>query len=85
VQESATTRITKGMTEAQVRQAIGSPRVSRREVASRGSLMICKSHGGGPVGSFFVDLIDDKVASAKIVRYGGEPNDDFWEVILSKI
>ncbi len=27
---------------------------------------------------FFVDLIDGKVVSAKIVRYGGEPSDDFW-------
>jgi len=28
---------------------------------------------------FFVDLIDDKVVSARIVRYGGELDDDFWE------
>ncbi len=26
-----------------------------------------------------MDLIDDKVVSARIARYGGEPNDDFWE------
>jgi hypothetical protein len=52
VQESATKRITKGMTQAQVLQTIGSLEVPRREMARRGSLMIYRSRGEVPVGSF---------------------------------
>ena len=79
VQESATNRITKGMTQAQVLQAIGSPRGSSsgdRKARLTYDLQIAWGRSGR---QFFVDLIDDKVVSAKIVRYGGEPNDDFWE------
>ena len=79
VYESATKRITKGMTQAQVLQAIGSPRGSSsgdRKTRLDYDLQIAWGRSGR---QFFVDLIDDKVVSAKIVRYGGELNDDFWE------
>jgi hypothetical protein len=33
---------------------------------------------------FYVDLIDDRVVSARILRYGGETNDDFWESDIVK-
>jgi hypothetical protein len=79
VQESATTRITKGMTEAQVRQAIGSPRGSSSGGGKSRLTYDLQIPWGSSGRQFFVDLLDDKVVSAKIVRYGGEPNDDFWE------
>ncbi len=79
VKESDTKRITNGMTEAQVRQAIGSPRGSSsgdRKTRLTYDLQIAWGRSGR---QFFVDLIDDKVVAAKIVRYGGELNDEFWE------
>ena len=79
VQESATKRITKGMTQAQVLQAIGSPRGSSsgdRKTRLTYDLQIAWGRSGR---QFFVDINDDKVVSARIVRYGGEANDDFWE------
>jgi hypothetical protein len=79
VYESATKRITKGMTKAQALQAIGPPRGSSsgdRKTRLTYDLQIAWGRSGR---QFFVDLIDDKVVSAKIVRYGGEPNDVFWE------
>jgi len=78
VKESDTKRITKGMTKAQVLQAIGQPRGSSsgdRKTRLTYDLQIAWGRSGQ---QFFVDLIDDKVVSAKIVRYGGEPNDEFW-------
>ncbi len=79
VYESDTKRITNGMTKAQALQAIGSPRGSSsgdRKTRLTYDLQIAWGSSGR---QFFVDLIDEKVVSAKIVRYGGEPNDDFWE------
>jgi hypothetical protein len=79
VKESATKHVAKGMTEAQVRQAIGAPRGSSsgdRKARLTYDLQIPWGSSGR---QFFVDLIDDKVVTARIVRYGGEPNDDFWE------
>jgi hypothetical protein len=79
VQESATKRITKGMTQAQVLQAIGSPRSSSSGDGKARLTYDLQIAWGSSGREFFVDLIDDKVVSAKIVRYGGELNDDFWE------
>jgi len=79
VQESATKRITKGMTQAQVLQAIGSPRGSSSGDQKKRLTYDLQIAWGSSGRQFFVDLIDDKVVSAKIVRYGGELNDDFWE------
>jgi len=79
VYESDTKRITNGMTQAHVLQAIGSPRGSSsgdRKTRLTYDLQIAWGRSGR---QFFVDLIDDKVVAAKIVRYGGEPNDDFWQ------
>lgn len=79
VRESDTKRITKGMTEAQVRQAIGQPRDSSsgdHKTRLTYDLQIAWGRSGR---QFFVDLIDDKVVAARIVRYGGEPRDEFWE------
>ena len=79
VRGSDTKRITQGMTEAQVRQAIGQPSGSSsgdRKTRLTYDLQIAWGRSGR---QFFVDLIDDKVVAAKIVRYGGEPNDEFWE------
>lgn len=80
VAESGTKRITTGMTKAQVLEAIGSPRGSSGGGAD-GKMRLTYDYQiplGWSGRQFFVDLIDDKVVSAKIVRYGGEPNDDFW-------
>jgi hypothetical protein len=79
VQESGTKRITKGMTQAQVLQAIGSPRGSSSGDGKARLAYDLQIAWGRSGRQFFVDLIDDKVVSAKTVRYGGEPNDDFWE------
>jgi hypothetical protein len=79
VRESDTKRIAKGMTEAQVRQAIGSPLGSSsgdRKTRLTYDLQIAWGRSGR---QFFVDLIDDKVISARIVRFGGELGDDFWK------
>ncbi|HXR06556.1 MAG TPA: hypothetical protein VN765_04445 [Candidatus Acidoferrum sp.] len=81
VAESGTKRIIKGMTKTQVLDAIGSPRGSSGGGGS-GKMRLTYDYQipwGWSGRQFFVDLIDDKVVSARIVRYGGEPNDDFWE------
>ena len=67
------------MTQAQVLHAIGSPLGSSsgdHKTRLTYDLQIAWGRSGRQV---FVDLIDDKVVSAKIVRSGGEPNDDFWD------
>jgi hypothetical protein len=81
VKERATKQIIKGMTKVQVLDAIGSPRGSSGGGADRRMRLTYDYQipWGWSGRQFFVDLIDDKVVSAKIVRYGGEPNDDFWE------
>jgi hypothetical protein len=84
VLESATKRITKGMTQAQVLQAIGSPRGSSSGDGKMRLTYDLQFAWGSSGRQFFVDLIDDKVVSAKIVQYGGEPNDDFWESAFLK-
>jgi hypothetical protein len=84
VKESATKRVTEGMTQAQVLQAIGSPRgysSGDRKTRLTYDLQLAWGRSGR---QFFVDLIDDKVVSAKIVRYGGEPADDFLESAFLK-
>jgi len=79
VQENATKRIINGMTQAQVLQAIGSPRGSSSGDGKMRLTYDLQIAWGNSGRQFFVDLIDDKVVSARIVRYGGEPNDGFWE------
>ena len=79
VQESATKRIAKGMTQAQVLQAIGAPRGSSSGDSKTRLTYDFQIAWGRSGRQFFVDFIDDKVVSARLVRYGGEPNDDFWE------
>lgn len=79
VKESGTKRITTGMTQAQVLQAIGPPRGSSAGDHKARLTYDLQIPWGRSGRQFFVDLIDDKVVSAKIVRYGGEPNDEFWE------
>jgi hypothetical protein len=79
VQESATKRITKGMTQAQVLQGIGSPRGASTGDGKARLTYDLQIPWGRSGRQFFVDLIEDKVVSAKIVRFGGEPNDEFWE------
>lgn len=79
VKGSDAKRITKGMTEGQVRQAIGQPRGSSsgdHKTRLTYDLQVAWGRSGR---QFFVDLIDDKVVAARIVRYGGEPSDEFWE------
>ncbi|WP_150107430.1 hypothetical protein [Pedosphaera parvula] len=71
-------RIAAGMTKAQVVQKIGSPRgssVGEHKMRLTYDLQIAWGSSGR---QFFVDFIDDKVVSAKIVRYGGEVDDDFF-------
>jgi hypothetical protein len=79
VKESATKRITERMTEAQVLQTIGSPRSSSSGDGKTRLTYDLQIAWGSSGRQFFVDLIDDRVVTAKIVRYGGEPNDDFWD------
>ena len=69
------------MTKAQVLDVIGSPRGSSGGGADRKMRLTYDYQipWGWSGRQFFVDFIDDKVVSARIVRYGGEPNDDFWE------
>jgi hypothetical protein len=79
VYESDTKHIAAGMTKAQVVQEIGSPRGSSwgdHKMRLTYDLQIAWGNSGR---QFFVDLIDDKVVSARIVPYGGELDDDFWE------
>ena len=66
------------MTKAQVFQKIGSPRgLSEGDHKTRLTydLQIAWGSSGR---RYFVDLIEDKVVSARIVRYGGEVDDDFF-------
>ena len=79
VKEGDAKRITKGMAKAQVLQAIGSPRGSSWGEHKTRLTYDLQIPWGSSGRQFFVDLIDDKVVSARIVRYGGEVNDDFWE------
>lgn len=79
VKESATKRVTEGMSQAHVLQAIGSPRGSSSGDHKTRLTYDLQVAWGSSGRQFFVDLIDDRVVSAKIVRYGGAPNDDFWE------
>jgi hypothetical protein len=78
VYESDTKQVVTGMTKAQVVQAIGSPRASSwgdHKTRLTYDLQIAWGLSGR---QFFVDLVDDRVVSAKIVRYGGEVDDDFF-------
>jgi len=80
VANSGAGRITTGMTKAQVLDAIGSPR-GFSGGGGDGKMRLAYDYQipwGRSGRQFFVDLIDGKVVSARIVRYGGEPNDDFW-------
>ncbi|MGZ5506234.1 MAG: hypothetical protein ACXWKH_07650 [Limisphaerales bacterium] len=79
VRDSDTKRIAKGMTEAQVRQTIGSPRGSSSGDRKTRLTYDFQIAWGSSPRQFFVDLIDDKVVSARFMRYGGEPSDDFFE------
>lgn len=79
VNENDTKKITKGMTKAQVLQAIGSPRGSSSGEHKLRLTYDFQIKWGSSGQQFFVDLIDDQVVSAKIVRYGGELNDEFFE------
>src|SRR5262249_42882140 len=79
VRESDTKRIARGMTEAQVRQAIGSPRGSSSGDRKTRLTYDSQIAWGSSPRQFFVDLIDDKVVSARFMRYGGDPSDDFFE------
>lgn len=78
IYESDTKHIAAGMTEAQVVEKLGSPRGS-----SRGDDKIRLSYDvqiawGDSSRQFLVDLIDAKVVSARIVRYG-QGDDGFFD------
>lgn len=79
VRERDAKRITRGMSETQVCQAIGQPRSSSSGEGKARLTYDLQIAWGRSGRQFLVDLIDNKVVATKIVRYGGEPNDDFWE------
>ena len=79
VHVSGTKHVVVGMTKAQVVHEIGSPHASswgEHKMRLTYDLQIAWGSSGR---QFFVDLIDDKVVSTKIVRYGGELDDTFFE------
>jgi hypothetical protein len=75
---SDTKHVTAGMTKAQVVQEIGSPHGSSWGDHKMRLTYDLQIEWGSSGRQFFVDLIDDKVVSAKIVRYGGELDDSFF-------
>jgi hypothetical protein len=84
VYESDAKHIAAGMTRAQVEQKIGLPRGSSwgdHKMRLTYDLQIAWGRSGQ---QFFVDLIDDKVVAARIVPYGGQLDDGFWESAFLK-
>ena len=79
VYKSDTKHVAAGMTKAQVVQEIGSPHGSSWGDHKMRLTYDLQIPWGSSGRQFFVDLIDDKVVSAKIVRYGGELDGSFFE------
>lgn len=77
--EGGTKRVVAGMTEAQVVQALGLPRGSSWGDHKKRLTYDFQIAWGLSGRQFFVDLVDNRVVSAKIVRYGGEVDDEFFQ------